>query len=624
MMSRNGRRRKNILLMGVTMLVIASAVAVAVLCEDRHVNRAVNGEFHIGSDDKEIVYLDGQWAFEWGELLDADEAAQMADMVDIPSSWNANGLAAEPMRAFGAATYALKITGAVPGESYTLRIPSLHMSGRYYINDTLIYEAGQPALTEAGYSPKVGVGYATFVAPDDSFLLIAHIANFDHSRGGLLLSLKMGSSSAMTESRVRQAGYDYAIFFVICGLFAAACFFVIWNKGKRCSWFYLLAVLLMFWQHVTSGDKLIVQWFPDISVYVFSRMQYIVLFLLPPVLVRQIYGFCSQSNPNKQIRVLFYILFGVGIALSLVCVTAPMWFFTWLANFGYILSTIYIILSVILVAMAMLKSPEKKGVLLYFGACVAMGSGAIFDFLNRLTIIHGVFVNMTIGFIVASIFLGISLIWQMIEIGQKAFMYRHAYLIAQVKPHFVFNALNTVIGTIHEDAYLAERLAHSFSVFLRSAIDQEKMKDLLPLESEIETLKAYLEIEMARHNDIRVSINIAPMPDIMLPPFTLQPLVENAIKHGLNLNQGGGSIAISCEEKKDKYVLSIRDDGAGMTGKQLKSVRESLTSRGEMQIGIGLSNVNERFYKVYHTPIRIESEPGKGTCVQLIISKKKL
>jgi two-component system, sensor histidine kinase ChiS len=143
----------------------------------------------------------------------------------------------------------------------------------------------------------------------------------------------------------------------------------------------------------------------------------------------------------------------------------------------------------------------------------------------------------------------------MIEIRQKAFMYRHAYLIVQVKPHFVFNALNTVISTIHEDAYLAERLAHSFSTFLSSTINQENMDETLPCESEIETLKAYLEIELARYNDILVRIDTEPIPDIKLPPFTLQPLVENAIKHGLSPKQKGGRITFPVSRKRQIYSV---------------------------------------------------------------------
>lgn len=610
------------MLMGIALLTIFTAVVVAVLFEDRQDSCAELGEFHIEPKDNDIMYLDGEWAFEWERLLEAQEAVRITQMVDVPSSWNANGVADEPMRAFGAATYALKIIGATAGESYTLRIPFLHMTGRYYINDTMIYEAGKVALTKDAYKPKAGIRYATFTAPAASFMLTAQIANFDHSRGGMLSSIQIGKSDVMMESRIRQAGFDNAILYIICVLFLIASFFIIWFKGKRASGLYLLAVLLMFWQHVTSGDKLIAQWFPEISVYLYIRLQYIVLFLLPPVLVQQIYAFCNHNELKHTTKTLFRVILSIGAALTVVCAAAPMWFFTWLANLGYILSTIYIALAVILVAFAMIRSPESKGILFYLGACVAMGIGSIYDFLNRLTIIHGVFANMMLGFIVASLFLGMSMVRQMIEIRQNAFMYRHAYLIAQVKPHFVFNALNTVIGTIREDADEAERITHAFSNFLRSAIDQEKMKDAIPLKNEIETLKAYLEIELARHDDISIHMDVEPIPDILLPPFTLQPLVENAIKHGLGPKQGGGTIAISCEEQKDRYVVRVRDDGVGMSIKQVRNILEAFKAHRDIQSRIGLANVNERFYKVYRTPICIESESGKGTCIQLFVPKK--
>lgn len=149
------------------------------------------------------------------------------------------------------------------------------------------------------------------------------------------------------------------------------------------------------------------------------------------------------------------------------------------------------------------------------------------------------------------------------------------------------------------------------------------MKDAIPLKNEIETLKAYLEIELARHDDIRIHMDVEPIPDILLPPFTLQPLVENAIKHGLGPKQGGGIITISCEEQNDRYVVCVVDDGIGMSITQVNNILETFKAHRDMQDGIGLFNVNERFYKVYRTPICIESEPEKGTCIQLFVPKKR-
>lgn len=611
-------KKKSVLLLFIALAIIISLSLTTVIVSDEQENTVEGGVFRLSKNDESIQSLCGQWMFCWNEFMNADEITQTCSFDDVPSTWSNHTQESNP--GFGAATYAVRITGAKAGECYSLRIPSLHLAYRCYINDELIYSLGKASITKDEYSSQIGIGYPTFTAPSESFMLTLHISNYDHSRGGVWSAVQIAQGDTMQSARALQSGYDYTALFILVLLFVFSFIMMMLSKDYLEGAMYIAIILTVFLMHITSGDKLIMQWFPHMSASFFMRIQYIVLFMLPPMMVWQIYIFCSERRFIKTNKYLFFAIFGSGFVLFVITIVSPIWFFTSLANIGYVLSIIHILLSVILVTLAMIKAHQKKGLLFYLGACVVMGTSAIIDFLKRFSIINGAFEWMTLGFIIASLLIGANMMFQIIHSRQEAFIYRQAYLIAQLKPHFIFNALNTVIGTIKEDAEQAERLAHAFSAFLRSAIDQQKLSGSVSLEQEIETVKAYLEIEIARNQNIDARIDFDEIPSIELPPFTLQPLAENAIKHGLSPK--GGSITISVQSKKNEYILSVCDNGIGIPKEELNKIRKSLESPSELREGIGLSNVNERFFAMHGKPIEINSKPNEGTCVNLYVPLK--
>ena len=186
-----------------------------------------------------------------------------------------------------------------------------------------------------------------------------------------------------------------------------------------------------------------------------------------------------------------------------------------------------------------------------------------------------------------------------------------AALRAQINPHFLFNSLNSIAQLIHADPDAAERcverLADMFRYILRRA-----EKEFVPLADELEMTQAYLDIERARFGDrLRVETSVDPRSlRQLIPNLILQPLVENAIKHGLSLKRGAGTIRIDAAVSDGHLELAVADDGLGMGGPALAAVYER---------GIGLRNLRDRLSRLYgpsHLP-EITSAPGSGTRVRL-------
>jgi two-component system sensor histidine kinase LytS len=193
-------------------------------------------------------------------------------------------------------------------------------------------------------------------------------------------------------------------------------------------------------------------------------------------------------------------------------------------------------------------------------------------------------------------------------------------LQSQINPHFLFNALNTIISILRKDPARARELLIDLSDFFRKNLSMSL--DLVPLEQEIEHVKAYLAIEQARFCErLKAVFEIQEGIDIMVPPLILQPLVENAIKHGLLPKKNGGTVRIGARNLENGVEISVIDDGVGME----ESMVEKVLSRSACKDKIGLCNVNGRLESLYGSQSRlvISSKPGMGTEVKFFIPTQK-
>lgn len=160
----------------------------------------------------------------------------------------------------------------------------------------------------------------------------------------------------------------------------------------------------------------------------------------------------------------------------------------------------------------------------------------------------------------------------------------------QLHPHFLFNTLNAISELLHRDPDAAERMITDLSDLLRMSLENLEVQEI-PLKQELEFLNKYLEIEQMRFQDrLKVEMDIAPDTlDASVPNMILQPLVENAIKHGLSPKAGGGRIDIEASRSNGHLVLSVTDDGVGVPEEDLESIRD----------GVGLSNTRRRLRHLY-------------------------
>lgn len=226
--------------------------------------------------------------------------------------------------------------------------------------------------------------------------------------------------------------------------------------------------------------------------------------------------------------------------------------------------------------------------------------------------------------------LAITIIYQMIRFGmdfrrqyKEAIRYQQvqrelyeakvSVMTSQIRPHFMYNALTSIAMMCEIDPKTAKQATITFAKYLRGNMDSLKQTAPVPFEQELEHLKKYLYIEKLRFDDLlNIEYDIQAT-DFSLPLLSVQPLVENAVKHGVGMKEDGGTVKISTRETETAYEVIIEDDGVGFDVNEQKD---------DGRTHVGMENTKKRLRDMCGGEVRIESVVGEGTTATVILPKE--
>ena len=191
---------------------------------------------------------------------------------------------------------------------------------------------------------------------------------------------------------------------------------------------------------------------------------------------------------------------------------------------------------------------------------------------------------------------------------------RTQLMLSQIKPHFLYNSLTVIRDLIQTDPQAAEKAVNDFSEFLRHNMLSINSDQPILLRQELTHVESYLALQQLRFGDeLQVVYDIA-CEDIMLPTLTLQPIVENAVSHGIRESDSGvGTVTIQSREYEDHYEICVIDDGCGFD--------PALLEYGDSS-HVGIKNVQDRLRRLCGGRLEIQSAPGSNTRVTILLPKE--
>lgn len=329
--------------------------------------------------------------------------------------------------------------------------------------------------------------------------------------------------------------------------------------------------------------------------------------------------FCKLVVPDKKHRIAWLLII-INACIYLTALFSPVIFYISEDNHytrgSFLNYSVYVISAVLLVYLIYCTLSEHKyksstiwtisfNVLLIIIASVLDSTPFYIEYpVSYLTI---AVVNCTMFYY---IWLHIEFV-RMHENSLKAEQ-RIQIMMSQIQPHFLYNTLSTIQALCLTAPEKAAEVTERFGTYLRKNLDYLEQTDLIPLKNELEHTKIYTEIENVRFPNLKVEYDIQE-DDFLLPALTIQPLVENAIRHGVRSRQNG--LIKVCTKKNDEfYIITISDNGIGFNPDEIDDTERK---------HIGIANVSERIETMCSGSLTIDSEINVGTTIIILIPRSK-
>ncbi len=314
------------------------------------------------------------------------------------------------------------------------------------------------------------------------------------------------------------------------------------------------------------------------------------------------------------------------IAFLAAVVTAALLHLTNTADLTATVPNMFIIIAVCTVVMIALLCVETRGnrkALVFLLSWSPLMISLVLDIIDQYTHLAGsIFLNYG---------LAITMAYQIVRlIGDLRFQYKEAIryqqmqkelyeakvgvMVSQIRPHFIYNALTSIAMMCQIDPDTAQEATITFADYLRGNMDSLHQTKPVPFATELEHLKKYLYIEKLRFADLlNIEYDIK-TEDFYLPLLSIQPLVENAVKHGVGMKEDGGTVTIATEETDTAYEVIISDDGVGFDPDAPKP--------DDGKTHVGMENTKKRLRDMCGAHVEITSAVGEGTTARVILPKE--
>ncbi len=498
---------------------------------------------------------------------------------------------------------------------------------RIYQNGRLIHSIGEKG-TYPSTAMSAGNGWFSFASPgispkDDMTIIVsnAYNTNIPAAYDRFIQSIYTGDPRLLLFGNPIGSGALLlgGLLFSILGLISLSALIVLrsFNAAISCTPGYLAAFTLNSGLWMILHTRIPSLLFP---YGVFLNLLYSACLALFSPLMAFYLMHLVKGRPRRIIRWSGYFMFAANaVAVTLQALGIMD---------GYDILTIMIIpsifgwfLSLELVFREQLRrrTPCRNLILI---SILCLGVGVMVDMINGLFDFSSDYYGFLYGFICFIILQSIyALVYtrnlirqveQVKEMKNALLQQRIAIMASQIQPHFIFNVLNVIRQLCLADPEKAEHAVLHFASFLRGNINSLGSTGQIPFSKEMEHTSHYVSLMRMRFGDRVRLILSSGHGDFMLPPLTIQPLVENAIRYGLLAKEEGGTVEVSTSKTSDRILITVRDNGVGFDPRKRKE---------DGRRHIGIENVTQRLLTICGGTLDIRSELHTGTIVTISLPR---
>ena len=574
----------------------------------------------------ESTYITDDWEFYWEELMITEGyKLYTPDLtVQLPSAWTTYEINGERLSSGGYATYRKVLKNVEFNDNMIITLPNLPGSYRVYVDGDLVstncgtvgdIRDGILVTSETQNYPK-NFNYSE----NNEYEVIIEVS-CQHSSGITVLPVMIEYDHYTSMMTMLLAFRFFLIGMVFLFMVAIVALTIVAFKDTRFFWLLVLCVTFIFRVLISGNGYLVANYFFfGLSYEIILSFIYATTYIMKLALLMHIVRSLNLKISDN------FMVFVSG--LFLICVFLPQ-FLTEIiydsANYMFLQAVSYVI-DIYLIYKISSQVAKKKRFAKSFllATCILIASLVIDNYFINGYISKNVEFVFPVG---GTIFILIVLLIQIVRIGEAYVAEKHnaelkeeladinmRLMLSQIKPHFLYNALNTIKYLIKKDPKTAEQVVVKFSKYLRANMDSLTQKTPLPVEKELDHVANYTDIEQHRFgNRLNVVYEIG-CKNFVILPLTIQPIVENAIKHGINQKPEGGTVTIKTYDDDEFFYVDITDDGVGFDVNQKPDENDERSH-------VGVSNIKTRLKEMLKATVEVESTIGVGTKVLVKIPK---
>ena len=568
--------------------------------------------------DSGPVALAGEWEFYWNERIVTEGSdRKIPDLyIDVPSAWTAYEINGQKLQSSGIASYKTTISNVSSNERILVSVNNLPGKCKVFIDGECVFSnRGIPGVTgnTSFYT------YANPVEVDSGEHTLVVEVDCEYS-SGLTALPQLSTYHEYRHSEISSVAVRYGIIGVVA-LFAIGTVLmcIIRKRVGNQLWLLLLCVIFVFRMLISNEGYMVAHTIlGDLNYEFMTSLIFVSTYIIKLCMLMYL-------NTKLGLKIKQYTLMLVSMVF-LVCAFVPYFVYSqiyvatiymWLQSAAYLVDGF-----MIYKLSGAVVNKERNAIAFLIIYCVNACAIIIDNFYLNGYIAGEVSFIMPVA---CMSFIGMMIVLHLIEsfsdykkaqitadLQRELSELNTTLMISQIQPHFLYNALNTIKYMTKKDPKTAEHAIVKFSSYLRANMDSLTQKEPIAFTKELEHVKNYIDIEQLRFGDrLKTEYDIQ-TENFTIPPLTIQPIVENAIKHGVNQKPEGGTVKISTKEADDAFIVVISDDGVGYDVNQILDDGRS---------HVGISNIKKRLSTMLDATVEINSVIGEGTQATITIPK---